>query len=72
VGIFFISLAGAGSLVTLIVGSVRVGRGHTKMKKLTPLLKEDTVQGANIRFVGFSPLVDHNGIPGGASMRFSF
>jgi hypothetical protein len=56
----------------LIVGSVRVARGHTKMKKLTPLLNEDTATVANIRFVGLSPLIDHNGIPGGAAVRFSF
>ncbi len=69
---FLIALAGAGALTTLIVGSVRVARGHKKMKKLKPLLEEKETSGARLRLVGFSPLIDPIGIPGGAAVTFSF
>jgi tetratricopeptide (TPR) repeat protein len=70
--VFLISLAGAGALTTLIVGSVRVARGHTKMKKLKPLLAGEKAGGAKLRLIGFAPLFDPSGVPGGAAVTFSF
>lgn len=71
-GTFFISLAGAGALATLIVGSVRVARGHTRMKKLKPHLGEEASQSSGLRLTGLSPFLDRNGIPGGVAVSFSF
>lgn len=68
-----LGLCTVGTLITVIVGAVKVGRGGKAKRRLKPLLqKEKKTALGGVRFAGVSPLGGYDSMPSGLSLNFSF
>lgn len=62
-----------GTVVTIIVGSVKLARGSKSMRRLRPLLNEEKkTASTGLNFSGLSPLADQSFMPAGLSLNFTF